>query len=94
MGEGRRSGRAGSQRGGRRQKPGLLERIETITTPLVRPPLPPSFGSGVIAPGTSRYQRMSAHLPSGVPPFRGLGVLPADVLIDITSGEPIVGLRD
>ena len=71
---------------------GLSERIETITTPRDRPPSVAGYGSGVIAPGTSRYQRMSAHLPSGVAPFRGLGVLPADVSIDLTSDEPTVGL--
>jgi hypothetical protein len=57
---------------------GLAERIATFTTPLDRPSSAPSFGSGVIAPGTSRYQRNSAHLPSGVARFRGLGALPAD----------------
>ena len=80
---------------GRRRKTepvGLSERIETITTPRDRPPAAPSFGSGVIAPGTSRYQRMSAHLPSGVEPFRGLGVLPTDVSIDLTSEEPTLEL--
>jgi hypothetical protein len=80
---------------GRRRKgeaPGLSERIETITTPRDRPPSVGGFGSGVIAPGTSRYQRMSAHLPSGVTPFRGLRVLPADVSIDLTSEEPTVAL--
>lgn len=71
---------------------GLEQRIETITTPLDRPPSAPSFGSGVIAPGTSRYQRMSAHLPSGVEPFQGLGVLPADVAIDLAAEEPTVDL--
>jgi len=80
---------------GRRHKAertGLWERIETITRPLDRPPSAPTFGSGVIAPGTSRYQRMSAHLPSGVEPFQGLGVLPADVTIDLTSEEPTLDL--
>jgi len=80
---------------GRRRKAepvGLKQRIEMITTPLDRPPSAPSFGSGVIAPGTSRYQRMSAHLPSGVEPFQGLGVLPADVAIDLTAQEPTVDL--
>lgn len=80
---------------GRRRKADpvrLSERIETITTPRDRPPPAPSFGSGVIAPGTSRYQRMSAHLPSGVEPFQGLGVRPADVAIDLTSPEPTLEL--
>ena len=83
--------RRSSVKRGRRRKvepAGLSERIETITTPRDRPPSAFSFGSGVIAPGTSRYQRMSAHLPSGVAPFRGLGMLPADVLIDLTSEQP------
>lgn len=65
------------------------DRIETITTPLDRPPSAPEFGSGVIPPGTSRYQRMSAHLPSGVTKFQGIGVLPADVAIDLTGDDPI-----
>jgi hypothetical protein len=63
-----------------------------ITTPRDRPAAAPSFGSGVIAPGTSRYQRMSAHLPSGVEPFQGLGVRPADVSIDLSSEEPVLEL--
>lgn len=86
--------RSSFQHGWRRkgESAGLSERIETITTPRDRPPSITGFGSGVIAPGTSRYQRMSAHLPAGVPPFRGLGVLPADVSIDLTSEEPTVVL--
>jgi len=70
----------------------ITERIDSITTPLVRPPSAPEFGSGVIAPGTSRYQRLSAHLPSGVTKFQGIGVLPADVAIDLTSDEPTLDL--
>ena len=92
--DGRSSDRRSSDRGGRRHKPGMRERIEMITTPLDRPPTAPSFGSGVIAPGTSRYQRLSAHLPSGVTRFQGLGVLPADVAVDFTSEEPTVDLHD
>ena len=88
------SDRRSSERDSRRHKPGMLERIETITTPLDRPPTAASFGSGVIAPGTSRYQRLSAHLPSGVTRFQGLGVLPADVAVDLTSEEPTVDLHD
>lgn len=65
--------------------PGSFDRVETITTPLDRPPSAPEFGSGVLPPGTSRYQRMSAHLPSGVTKFQGLSVLPADVVIDLTD---------
>lgn len=84
----------GRSRGRRRHRVGLAERIETITTPLDRPPSAPSFGSGVIAPGTSRYQRLSAHLPSGITRFRGLGALPVDVAIDLNSEEPAVGLGD
>lgn len=79
-------------RRGKVERPGLSERIETITTPLDRPPSTPEFGSGVIAPGTSRYQRMSAHLPAGVEPFQGLGVLPADVAVDLTGDEPSLDL--
>lgn len=94
MGEQRSSNRRSSQRGGRRQKAGLTERLESITTPLDRPPTAPNFGSGVIAPGTSRYQRLSAHLPSGVTRFQGLGVLPAHVAIDLNSEEPTVELHD
>ena len=71
---------------------GLSDRIETATAPVVRPPEAPEFGSGVIPPGTSRYQRLSAHLPSGVTRFQGLGVLPADVAIDLTSQEPTLDL--
>ncbi len=85
MGVGRRSPR------GRHRKTGpksFTERIDTITTPLVRVEPMPTFGSGVIAPGTSRYQRMSAHLPSGVTRFQGMGVLPADAAVDLTSEEP------
>ena len=90
------SKRRNSVSDGRRRKAeslGLSERIEAITTPRDRPPSAPSFGSGVIAPGTSRYQRMSAHLPSGVEPFQGLGVLPADVAVDLTAEEPILDLN-
>lgn len=90
------SKRRNSVSDGRRRKAeslGLSERIEAITTPLDRPPSAPSFGSGVIAPGTSRYQRMSAHLPSGVEPFQGLGVLPADVAVDLTAEEPALDLN-
>ncbi len=71
---------------------GIAERIENLTTPRDRPPSAASFGSGVIAPGTSRYQRLSAHLPSGVTRFQGLGVLPADVAVDLTSEEPTIDL--
>lgn len=69
------------------------DRIETITTPLDRPPSAPEFGSGVLPPGTSRYQRMSAHLPSGVAKFQGIGVLPADVTVDLTGDDPLVNLQ-
>ena len=71
---------------------GLTSRIQTITTPLDRPPSAPEFGSGVLQPGISRYQRNSAHLPSGVPPFRRIGMLPADAVIDLTSDDPAVKL--
>ena len=94
----RRSSVPGSSVRGRRRRnaetPDLMGRIETITKPLDRPPSAPSFGSGVIAPGTSRYQRLSAHLPSGVTRFQGLGVLPADVAIDLAAEEPALDLRD
>ena len=71
---------------------GFSERIENITTPLDRPPSAPEFGSGVLPPGLSRYQRNSAHLPSGVTRFEGIGVLPADVAVDITSDDPALDL--
>ena len=82
-------------RGRRRRKtsgPGSFDRVETITTPLDRPPSAPEFGSGVLPPGTSRYQRLSAHLPSGVSPFPGIGVLPVDVAVDLTGDDPAVEL--
>ena len=81
---------------GRHRKTGpnsFSDRIETATTPVDRPQPPLEFGSGVIAPGTSRYQRLSAHLPSGVTRFQGLGVLPADVAVDLTSEEPSLELE-
>lgn len=79
----------------RKNEPGSFsERIENITKPLDRPPTAPEFGSGVLPPGLSRYQRNSAHLPSGVTRFRGIGVLPADVAIDLTLDEPSLDLRD
>jgi hypothetical protein len=71
---------------------GFFERIENITTPRDRPPTAPEFGSGVLPPGLSRYQRNSAHLPSGVTPFEGIGVVPADVAIDMTSDDPALDL--
>ncbi len=80
------------RRRARRAGPDLSERIETITTPLDRPPSAPEFGSGVLPPGKSRYQRMSAHLPSGVAPFHGIGVLPADVAVDLRSDDPSIDL--
>jgi len=89
MGVGRRSPK------GRRRKTGpgsLASRIDTITAPRPRVEPIPTLGSGVIAPGTSRYQRMSAHLPSGVTRFQGMGVLPADVAVDLTSEEPSLDL--
>lgn len=70
----------------------FTDRIESITTPLDRPATKPEFGSGVLPPGTSRYQRLSAHLPSGVTPFEGIGVIPADVAIDLTGDDPSLDL--
>lgn len=88
----------GAFRGRLRRKPSpagtMAERIETATTPLDRPPAAPEFGSGVLPPGTSRYQRMSAHLPSGVNPFKGIGVLPAIVAVDLTEDDPALDLSD
>ena len=66
---------------------GFADRIETITTPRDRPPGAPEFGSGVLPPGVSRYQRNSAHLPSGVDRFDGVGVLPVDAAIDLTEDQ-------
>jgi hypothetical protein len=71
----------------------ISDRIESAIKPVDRPQSPPELGSGVIAPGVSRYQRLSAHLPSGVTRFQGLGVLPADVAVDLTSEEPTLELR-
>ena len=87
-----RVGRRSPKSRRRKSRPDSFERVDTITTPLVRVEPMPSFGSGVIAPGTSRYQRMSAHLPSGVTRFQGLGVIPADVAVDLTSEEPSLDL--
>ena len=70
----------------------FTDRIDAITTPLDRPPSAPEFGSGVIAPGTSRYQRMSAHLPSGVTRFQGIQDLAVDAAIDLADEDPTVDL--
>ena len=37
-----------------------------------------------IAPGVSRFQRHSAHLPSGVERFKGLGV-ETEIVVDLTN---------
>jgi hypothetical protein len=81
-----------SRRLRKRSPGGFAERIENITKPVDRPPSAPEFGSGVLPPGVSRYQRNSAHLPSGVTRFAGIGVLPADVAIDMTSDDPALDL--
>lgn len=41
-----------------------MQRVESLTTPRDRPVSAPEFGSGVLPPGLSRYQRNSAHLPA------------------------------
>ena len=68
------------------------DRIDAITTPLDRPPSAPEFGSGVLPPGTSRYQRMSAHLPSGVTRFQGIQDLAVDAAIELAESEATVDL--
>ncbi len=70
----------------------FTDRINAITTPLDRPPSAPEFGSGVIPPGTSRYQRMSAHLPSGVTRFQGIQDIAVDAAVELGEGEPSVDL--
>ena len=86
----------GAFRGRLRRKPSaaatMVDRIETATTPLDRPPAAIEFGSGVLPPGTSRYQRMSAQLPSGVNPFKGIGVLPTVASVDLTDNDPALDL--
>lgn len=72
----------------------MSERIESITTPVDRPPTAPEFGSGVLPPGISRYQRMSAHLPAGARGLRSTGILPVDAAIDLTADDPVVDLTD
>jgi len=42
---------------------------------------PPVF---ILPPGESRYQRRSAHLPSGVAAFKGLGAEP-EITVDLTE---------
>lgn len=81
-------------RGRLRRKSGprsFSDRIDAITTPLDRPPSAPEFGSGVLPPGTSRYQRMSAHLPSGVTRFQGIQDLAVDAAIELDE-EPTIDL--
>ena len=68
------------------------DRVDSITTPIDRPPSAPEFGSGVLPPGTSRYQRMSAHLPSGVTRFAGIQDIAADAAIELTAEQAIVDL--
>ena len=68
------------------------DRIDAITTPLDRPPSAPEFGSGVLPPGTSRYQRMSAHLPSGVTRFQGIQDLAVDTAIELGEEGQTVDL--
>ena len=68
------------------------DRVDAITTPIDRPPSAPEFGSGVLPPGTSRYQRMSAHLPSGVTRFAGIQDIAADAAIELTAEQAIVDL--
>jgi len=85
--------RAFRNRRARKNSPrGFAARIDSITTPLDRPPSAPDFGSGVLPPGVSRYQRNSAHLPSGVTRFHGIGVLPIDVAVDLTALDAGVDL--
>ena len=68
------------------------DRVDAITTPIDRPPSAPEFGSGVLPPGTSRYQRMSAHLPSGVTRFQGIQDLAVDAAIELAESEATVDL--
>ena len=73
--------------------PSWSDRVDAITTPIDRPPSAPEFGSGVLAPGTSRYQRMSAHLPSGVTRFSGIHDIAADAAFELRA-EPAIDLTN
>ena len=70
------------------------DRVDAITTPIDRPVSAPEFGSGVLPPGTSRYQRMSAHLPSGVTRFAGINDLAVDAAAELSAEETVEDLAN